>query len=158
MNAEELHKQLNLKEREALSEIKRLSASLSEVRLRLASIRLEKKSTRKKAAESRKEAARNLRFETFGRKLVDLRNRRSKKNPNLRVSSDSNVDSLHLGTRWRNVLRDCNIETVEELIKHTEKEIMIWRGVGESSVLELIVALEGHGFTLSQQPQPHTQD
>lgn len=56
------------------------------------------------------------------------------------------VDSLELSVRSANCLKDANIKSVADLVRHNEEELLNFKNFGRKSYLELAEKLEGKGL------------
>lgn len=67
------------------------------------------------------------------------------------------IEVLGLTTRTYNCLRRSGIETVADLISHSEQDIEDIRNLGSKSLKETIAALTDYGFSLRRDLQPNNK-
>ena len=66
-----------------------------------------------------------------------------------KIELNSSINSLEdLNTKWKNILWDKNIKTIEDLIQYSKKELSLFKKMGPFAVLEIEKALSKHGFEL----------
>ena len=59
-------------------------------------------------------------------------------------------DISQLGINCTTALRRAKIDTIDELIKHTEEDLLLVRGFGQKSLEEVQKALEKRGLELKK--------
>ena len=62
-----------------------------------------------------------------------------------------NIDELELSVRSYNCLKRANINTVEDLTKKTEDDMLKVKNLGRKSLDEVINKLTGYGLSLKSQ-------
>ena len=63
------------------------------------------------------------------------------------------IEELDLSVRSFNCLKRAGINTVEDIIKHTEEDMMKVRNLGRKSLEEVIVKIETLGLTLRKEEE-----
>ncbi len=61
------------------------------------------------------------------------------------------IEELDMSVRSFNCLKRAGIDTVEDLINHTEEEMMKVRNLGKKSLEEVILKLESLGLELKKE-------
>ena len=70
---------------------------------------------------------------------------------NLKVEYDikTSIDSIEeLNTKWKNVLWNKNIKTIENLLQYSKRELLMFNKLGKFAVLDIEKALAERGFEL----------
>jgi len=66
------------------------------------------------------------------------------------VSLKTSLDELHFSVRTSTVLYNANINSVEELIRHTDRDLARYRNLGKVTLREIEAKLQEHGFKLKE--------
>ena len=66
-----------------------------------------------------------------------------------KIDLKTSIESLEdLNTKWKNVLWDKNIKTIEDLVQYSKKDLSLFKKMGPFAVLEIEKSLGKYGFEL----------
>jgi DNA-directed RNA polymerase subunit alpha len=69
---------------------------------------------------------------------------------------DARIEEMDFSVRTYNCLKKANIQTIADLVQHTEEDLMNIRNFGRKSLLEVRDKLAGFGLTLAGSPLPES--